>query len=139
LVFKKYGEQLALVGSWWSGQEHRVLTGISGVLLVVVIGDGKLVVPIDFAISRPDPTGPGAPGRNKLCWLQVMVDVRVAALRKRGIELPPPILVADRWFGDSKLMRHIAAMHRGAFLVERRSTSVFELPDGRQVKGQDLQ
>src|SRR6058998_3234519 len=35
-VFKKYGEQLGLVGTWWSGQEHRVLSGIDGVLLVVV-------------------------------------------------------------------------------------------------------
>src|SRR5713226_6171976 len=26
-VFKKYGEQLGLVGTWWSGQEHRVLSG----------------------------------------------------------------------------------------------------------------
>jgi hypothetical protein len=42
-VFKKYGEQLGLVGTWWSGQEHRVLSGIDGVLLVVVIGDGKYV------------------------------------------------------------------------------------------------
>jgi hypothetical protein len=24
-VFKKYGEQLGLVGTWWSGQEKRVL------------------------------------------------------------------------------------------------------------------
>ena len=30
-VFKKYGEQLGLVGTWWSGQEHRVLSGIDGV------------------------------------------------------------------------------------------------------------
>jgi hypothetical protein len=22
-VFKKYGEQLGLVGTWWSGQEHK--------------------------------------------------------------------------------------------------------------------
>jgi len=43
-VFKKYGEQLGLVGTWWSGQEHRVLSGIDGVLLVVVIGDGKLLI-----------------------------------------------------------------------------------------------
>jgi hypothetical protein len=54
-VFKKYGEPLGLVGTWWSGQAHRVLSGIDGVLLVVVIGDGKLVVPVDFAIRRPDP------------------------------------------------------------------------------------
>ena len=69
-VFKKYGEQLGLVGTWWSGQEHRVLSGIDGVLLVVVIGEGKLVVPVDFAIRRPDPTGPGAPCRDKLHWVQ---------------------------------------------------------------------
>src|SRR5262245_9870656 len=69
-VFKKYGEQLGLVGTWWSGQEHRVLSGIDGVLLVVVIGEGKLVVPVDFAIRRPDPPGPGAPCRDKLHWVQ---------------------------------------------------------------------
>jgi hypothetical protein len=68
-VFKKYGAQLGLVGTWWSGQEHRVLSGIDGVLLVVVIGDGKLVVPVDFAIRRPDPHGPGAPCRDKLHWV----------------------------------------------------------------------
>jgi hypothetical protein len=138
-VFKKYGEQLGLVGTWWSGQEHRVLSGIDGVLLVVVIGEGKLVVPVDFAIRRPDPTGPGGPCRDKLHWMQAMLDGRVAAFRRRGIELPPPIAVADSWFGDSKLMRHVATMHQGTLLVEGKSTYVFELPDGRQVKGHDLQ
>jgi DDE superfamily endonuclease len=138
-VFKKYGEQLGLVGTWWSGQEHRVLSGIDGVLLVVVIGDGKLVVPVDFAIRRPDPTGPGAPCRDKLCWMQVMLDGCIAAFRRRGIELPPPIVVADSWFSDSKLMRHVATSHEGTFLVEGKSTYTFELPDGRQVKGSDLQ
>src|SRR5262245_21131007 len=33
-VLKENGEQLGLVGTWWSGQEHRVLSGIDGVLLV---------------------------------------------------------------------------------------------------------
>jgi DDE superfamily endonuclease len=138
-VFKKYGEQLGLVGTWWSGQEHRVLSGIDGVLLVVVIGDGKLVVPVDFAIRRPDPTGPGAPCRDKLHWVQSMLDGRMAAFRRRGVALPPPMVVADSWFSDSKLMRHVATTHQGTFLVEGKSTYVFALPDGRQVKGGDLQ
>ena len=138
-VFKKYGDQLGLVGTWWSGQEHRVLSGIDGVLLVVVIGEGKLVVPVDFAIRRPDPTGPGAPCRDKLRWMQSMLDGRVAAFRRRGIELPPPMVVADSWFSDSKLMRHVATTHEGTFLVEGKSTYTFALPDGRQVKGSDLQ
>ena len=138
-VFKKYGEQLGLVGTWWSGQEHRVLSGIDGVLLVVVIGEGKLVVPVDFAIRRPDPTGPGAPCRDKLHWVQGMLDGRVAAFRRRGVTLPPPMVVADSWFSDSKLMRHVATTHQGTFLVEGKSTYTFALPDGHQVKGEDLQ
>src|SRR5262249_31321167 len=136
-VFKKYSEQLGLAGTWWSGQEHRVLSGIDGVLLVVVVGEGKLVVPVDFAVRRPDPTSPGAPCRDKLHWVQVMLDRRVAAFRRRGVALPPPMVVADSWFSDSKLMRHVATIHAGTLLVEGKSTYVFELADGRQVKGHD--
>jgi hypothetical protein len=138
-VFKKYGPQLGLVGTWWSGQEHRVLSGIDGVLLIVVIGDGKLMVPVDFAIRRPDPSGAGAPCRDKLCWMQSMLDGRVVAFRRRSVALPPPIIVADSWFGDSKLMSSVATMHQGTFLVEGKSSYVFELPNGHQVKGHDLQ
>ena len=43
-LFKKAGQQLGLVGTWWSGQEHRVRRGIDGLLLVGVIGEGKLVM-----------------------------------------------------------------------------------------------
>ena len=137
-VFKKYGEQLGLVGTWWSGQEHRVLSGIDGVLLVVVIGDGKLVVPVDFAIRRPDPTGPGEPCRDKLHWVQSMLDGRVAAFRRRGVALPPPMVVADSWFSDSKLMR-LVATPTGHPPGRRKKYLCFALPDGRQVKGSDLQ
>jgi hypothetical protein len=138
-VFKQYGEQLSVVGTWWSGQEHRVLSGIDGVLLVVVIGEGKLVVPVDLAIRRPEPTGPGGPCRDTLHWVQSMLAGRVAAFRRRGVDLPPPIVMADSWFGDSKLMRHGATTHEGTLLGEGKTTYVFELPDGRQVKGGDLQ
>ena len=79
-VFKKYGQQLDIVGTWWSGQEKRVRLGIDGVLLLVVIGDGKLVVLIDFVIRRPDPKGPGRPCYSKLTWTQVMLDTCVSAL-----------------------------------------------------------
>jgi hypothetical protein len=137
-AFKKYGKQLGLVDTWWSGQEHRVLSGIDGVLLVVVIGDGKLVVPIDFAIRRPDPTGPGAPCRDNLHWVQVMLDGCVAALRRRGVELPAPMVVADSWFSDSKLMQHVRDVHQGTLLVEGKASYCFTLADGRQIKGHDL-
>ena len=51
-VFHKYGAQLRLVSRWWSGQHKRVLSGIDGLLLVVVVGDGRLVVPVDCAMGH---------------------------------------------------------------------------------------
>src|SRR5882672_897996 len=101
-VFKKYGQQLSVVGRWWSGQHKRVLAGMDGLVLVVVVGDGKLVVPVDFAMRRPDPVGPGAPCRDKLHWARTMLDERLAALKRRGLTLPSPIVVADSWLSDSK-------------------------------------
>jgi len=137
-VFKKYGEQLGLVGTWWSGQHKRVLSGIDGLLLVVVIGDGRLVVPVDFATRRPNPVGPGAPGRDKLHWARTMLDERLLAFRRRGLALPPPVVVADSWFSDSKLMQHVGQKHQGTLLVESKKSYAFALADGRQVKGQEL-
>jgi hypothetical protein len=137
-VFHKYGEQLGLVGRWWSGQQKRVLSGIDGLLLLVVIGDGRLVVPVDFAIRRPDPVGPGAPCRDKLSWARVMLDERMAALRRHGLEVPAPIMVADSWFSDSKLMQYVGDTHQGTLLVEGKQSYIFTLANGHKVKGHDL-
>jgi hypothetical protein len=137
-VFKKSGQQLGLVGTWYSGQEHRVRRGIDGLLLVVVIGEGKLVIPVDFTVRRPDPVGPGRPCRDKLTWLQVMLDRTWAALQQLGLRLPPPLVVADSWFGDSKVMAHVASHLQGMMLVEGKRPYVFHLDDGRQITGQDL-
>jgi hypothetical protein len=137
-VFHKYGEQLGVVGRWWSGQQHRVLSGIDGLLLVVVIGDGQVVVPVDCAIRRPDPIGAGAPCRDKLSWARPMIDDRLAALRHRGLARPPPLITGDSWLSDSKLMTPIRQQHQGTLLVEGKSTYSFTLADGRRVKGHDL-
>ena len=128
-VFHKYGEQLGLVGSWWSGQQHRVLSGIDGLLLVVVIGDGELVVPVDFAIRRPTHGGPGAPCRDKLHWARTMIDGRLEAFRKRGLERPPAMITTDSWFSDSKLMSPVRDQHQGTLLVEGKVTYAFTLAD----------
>ncbi len=137
-VFRKYSSTLELVGTWWSGQHKRVVDGIDGVLLLVVIGDGKLMVPVDFAGRRPNPTGPGRRCRTKLGWAQVMLDQSLAALRRRGLNLPAPLVVADSWFSDSKLMTHVANTHQGTLLVQGKATYTFYLKDGRKVKGADL-
>ena len=136
--FRKYGRQLGLVGPGWSGQEQRVRVGIDGLLLIVVIGEGKLVVPVDVAVRRPDPVGPGGPCRGKLAWLQVMLDRTWAAVHRRCRRLPPPLVLADSWFGDSSLMRHLATCQQGLLVVEGKTSYVFHLPNGRQIKGQDV-
>lgn len=137
-VFHKYGAQLGMVGQWWSGQQKRVWSGIDGLLLLVVIGDGRLIVPVDFAIRRPDPVGPGAPCRDKLTWARLMLDERLTAFRRRGVELPAPMIVADSWFSDSKLMQHVRDAHQGTVLVEGKASYCFTLADGRKVKGRDF-
>jgi hypothetical protein len=137
-VCHKYGPQLGLVGRWWSGQQPRVLAGMDGLLLVVVIGDGKRVVPVDFVMRRPDPPGPGAPGRDKLRWARTMLAERLAAFRHRGLAWPPPLIPGDSWFGDSQLMQHVHQQPQGTLLVEGKPTYRFPLADGRPVQGHDL-
>jgi hypothetical protein len=137
-VFRKYGQPFELVGNWYSGQHKRVVSGIDGVLMMVVIGDDKLIVPVDFAVRRPDPKGPGARCRKKLEWAQVMLDQSLAALARRGLHLPAPIAAADSWFSDSKLMRHVSDTHQGTLRVRGKSTYAFTLDGGQKVKGADL-
>lgn len=137
-VFRKYGQDFELVGRWYSGQHKQVVSGIDGVLLVVVIGDGKLIVPVDFAVRRPDPKGPGARCHSKLTWAQTMLDESLQALIRRGLRLHRPLAVADSWFSDSKLMHPIREQHQGVFLVQGKSSYAFSLPNGRKIKGKDL-
>ena len=110
------------MGTWYSGQEHRVRLGIDGLLLIVVIGDGKLVIPVDFTVRRPDPEGPGRPCRDNLTWLQVMLSRTWAALQRQRLRLPPPLGVADSWFAGSGLLAHVALHAQGILVVEGKRT-----------------
>lgn len=134
-VCKKYGQQLGGVGRWWSGQHKRVVSGLDGLLLLVVVGDGRLVVPVDCAIRRPEPVGPGAPCRDTRHGARVRLDERRAACRRRGVHLPPPRVVADRWLSDSKRMQSVGAQHQGTVLVEGKQSSPCILANGHKVKG----
>lgn len=106
--------------------------------MVVVIGDGKLVVPVDFAVRRPDPTGPGARCRNQLEWARVMLDQSLTALARRGLCLPRPRAAAASWLSASKVMHHVGNTHQGTLLVQGKSTYAFTLEGGQKVKGADL-
>ena len=136
--FRTYGEPLRVVGRWWSGQHTRVLLGIEGLWLVVVVGDGRCVVPVAFAMRRPEPVGPGGPCRDKRTWARERLDERWAALRRRGLVWPAPMGGAERWLRDSKLMQHGRDVPQGTLLVESKASYGFALADGPQGKGHDL-
>jgi len=137
-VFRKYGRQFGLVSRWWSGPFKHPVYGLDGVLLLVVIGDGKLIIPVDFAIRRPNPKGPGRRCPDKLNLTQKRLDERLAALAHRGLKLPPPIVGAGSWFSDPKWMRHVTDVHQGTRVVQGKRSYTFTLPDGRKVNGSDL-
>ena len=61
-----------------------------------------------------------------------------AALHRLGLRLPAPLVVADSWFGDSKVMAQVASHLHGLWLVEGKRTYVFHRLAGRRVTGQDL-
>jgi hypothetical protein len=137
-VFRTYGRHFQLVGRWWIGQFKPPVFGIDGGLLLVVIGDGKLIISVDFAIRRPHPKGPGRRCPDKLNLTPTMLDERLAAFAKGGQTLPPPMVMADSWFSDSKLIRYVADAHQGTLLVQGKSHYIFTLQDGQKVKGSDL-
>ena len=111
---------------------------MDGLFLVVVMGDGKWVVPVDCAVRRPHPVSAGAPGRDKLSWARTMMDERLAAWRHRGLARPPPIITADRWLSDAKWMAQGRTQHQGTLLVEGKVSSAFPLANGQHVTGHDL-
>ena len=136
-VFKTAGRQLGLVGTWSRGQEPRVRRGMDGLRRLVVNGEGKLVIPVDCTVRRPNPVGPGRPCRDQLTWLQVMWERTWTAWQRLGLTLPAPLVGADRWFGDAKWRAHVASHQRGTVVVGGQRTDVFRRPEGRRVTGQE--
>jgi hypothetical protein len=65
-----------------------------------------------------------------------MRDRTWAALQRRRLKLPPPLVGADSWDGDSGVLDHVAVHQQGTLLVDGQRTSIFDLPDGSRLKGQ---
>jgi hypothetical protein len=105
---------------------------------IVVIGAGKLVIPVDCTVRRPDPGGPGRPCRDQLTWRPVLWDRTWTAWPRLGLALPAPLVVADRWCGDATWRAHGASHQRGTAVVEGQRTDVCRRPDGRRQTGQEL-
>jgi hypothetical protein len=137
-VCQTYGAQVGWVGRGGRGQHQRVLSGLDGLLLLVVVGEGRLLVPVALAMRRPEPVGPGAPCRDTRCGARQRRDGRRAACARRGVVRPPPSVVAERWLSDSTRMQPVSRASQGTLLVEGTQSYIFLLADGRQVTGQDL-
>jgi hypothetical protein len=56
--------------------------------------------------------------------VQTVLDECLAVFGRRGLNLPPPVVVADGWLGDSKLMTHGRLEHQGTLLVEGKRSYV---------------
>jgi hypothetical protein len=67
-----------------------------------------------------------------------MLDRTWAALQRLRLRLPAPLVVADSWCSDSKLLAHVALHHRGTMLVEGKRTYIFQLRDEHWVTGREL-
>jgi hypothetical protein len=136
--FKTAGPPRGLVGTWGSGREHRGRRGIDGLRLVVVSGDGTRVMPVACTGRRPDPVGPGRPGRAQRTWWPVRRDRTGAAIRRRCRPRPLPRVVADGWCGAAKPRAQRAIQPPGSVVVEGQPTAVVPRPDGRRMSAQEL-
>ena len=67
-----------------------------------------------------------------------MLDRTWTALQRLRLKLPAPLVVADSWFGDSKVLTHVALAPHGTMLGKGKCTDVFPLGDGRRVPGREL-
>jgi hypothetical protein len=112
--------------------------GIAGVRRWVVMGDGTRRLPVDWALRRPPPPGPGRRGPAPLVLPQPRLAERVAAWAQRGGTFPTPRVGAARWGRDATGRRSVANAPRGPRLVPGQRASPFPLEDGRTGNGADV-
>jgi hypothetical protein len=132
------GPTLAWGGHGARGPGPRVGQGIAGVLWLVVMGAGPRVVPVDWAVRRPAPTGPGARWRPKREWPPVRRAQPLAAWARRGWPRPAPRAAAASWWSEAQLRSHVSAALQGTWLGQGPATSPLRRHEGRQVHGGEV-
>ena len=100
----KVGQMLGWAAPFYSGMLHRPAHSIEVVLLYAVVGEDKQCLPMDFALRKPDPKGPGHPCKTALQQAQTMLVDLDNHLRIQHQSLRGHYLVADAWFADSDLL-----------------------------------
>lgn len=93
---KRWSPHNELVGWHWSGNEHKVIRGISLVNLLAVHNDD--CIPVDYRVYENNAK------KNKNDHFLDMLD----SAKKR--DLKPPYVMADSWYGSLENLKHIRGM-----------------------------
>lgn len=103
----KLSEELGLVGVFWSSKLKKTASSIQLVVLYAVIGEGKLLIPLDMRIRKPDPQWSGRKCKEQPKLVIEMVrNLRTRCLSK-GVNPRGWFIVMDSWYGSKDLLDEI--------------------------------
>lgn len=132
----KFTQKLGLAGIFWSGSLKRKAKGIQLVVLYAVIGEGKLLIPLDIRIRKPSPKGRGRRCKEQPeLVLEMIVDLK-RRLLMRGVDAKGWFVVMDSWYGSKDLLRGIS--EEGFIVVFEGKRSYVFYRGGEKMKGADL-
>jgi len=120
----KLAEELGLVSVFWSGRLKKEASSIQLIVLYGVVGKGKLLIPLDMRIRRPDPVGPGRKCKeHPQLVIEMVRDLKTRCLSK-GVDVRGWFIVMDSWYCSDELIDEISSL--GFFvIVEGKSNYVF--------------
>jgi hypothetical protein len=101
-------EELGLVGVFWSGNLKRRASSIQLVVLYAVIGEGKLLIPLDMRIRKPDPQGRGRKCKEQPQLVLEMIRSFKTRCVVKGIDPSGWFVVMDSWYGSEDLLKKIS-------------------------------
>jgi hypothetical protein len=106
----KLAQELGLVGVFWSGNLKKRSSSIQLVVLYAVIGEGKLLIPLDMRIRKPDPQGPGRKCKEQPELVLEMVRNFRTRCFSKGIDPRGWFIVMDSWYGSKDLLDEISKL-----------------------------
>jgi hypothetical protein len=120
----KLASKLGLVGVFWSGQLKKEASSIQMVVLYAVIGEGKLLIPLDMRIRRPDPTARGRRCKEQPeLVLEMIRDFKTRCLAK-GVDPNGWFIVMDSWYCSNDMLDKISD-YGFIVVIEGKSNYVF--------------
>jgi len=103
----KLAKELGLVGVFWSGKLKKTASSIQLVVLYGVIGEGKLLIPLDMRIRKPDPQGRGRKCKEQPELVIEMVRNFRTRCFSKGIDPRGWFIAMDSWYGSKDLLDEI--------------------------------